>query len=117
MRRTAGLLFLLLALLHLSTAVARASEALRPEVLETFFRLRGRPILHCSDGTSYVVVSLGADGALVGYGVDGQPDCPYATWGQVEFEALATGPTTRLGQDLVFVNGQFAQWPAVGVGP
>jgi hypothetical protein len=278
MRTTAGLYFLLLAFLHLSTTAAAGSNALRPEVLETFFRLRvvaaaldiekvsgpypgptaglvplasvldrpfivqrrlrgslrdawGRPILYWSDGTSYMVVSLGADGqtqfdysldppyagvpkgwagtdptddlvvvdgvayrgpaslseilrramadlritatacesyaidnnvypgpvtpidavsrietdlepvyirvltkvdpwgqpylfwsntrayALVSYGVDGQPDYPYLTWGQAEFEALATGPTTRLGQDLVFVNGQFAQWPAVGVGP
>jgi len=278
MQRTAGLLFLLLEFLHLSTTSATASDALRPEALETFFRLRvvaaavdiekvsgpypgpttglvpiasvldrplivqrrlrgslrdawGRPILYWSDGTSYMVVSLGADGqpqfdytldppyagvpkgwagtdpaddlvvvdgvayrgpaslseilrrtmadlrvtatacesyaidnnvypgpitpidavsrietdlepayirvltkvdpwgqpylfwsntrayALVSYGVDGQPDYPYAMWGQAEFEALAVGPTTALGQDLVFVNGQFAQWPAVGVGP
>ena len=40
MQRTAGLLFLLLEFLHLSTTSATASDALRREVLETFFRLR-----------------------------------------------------------------------------
>ena len=38
---------------------------------------------------------------------------PYASWGRADFETLHTGPTVRFGQDLVFVNGQFVQWPSV----
>jgi hypothetical protein len=55
--------------------------------------------------------------ALLSYGVDGQPDYPYAAWGQVEFEALAVGATTLIGPDVVFGNGQFRQWPGIGINP
>ena len=64
----------------------------------------GNPYLFWSDTQHYGVVS---------YGPDGIPDYPYTTWGLAEFEALHTGPTTRFGQDLVFVTGAFVQWPAI----
>jgi hypothetical protein len=68
----------------------------------------GNPLLFWSDTTHY---------ALVSYGSDGLPDYPYTTWGLTEFSALHTGPTTRFGQDLVFANGTFVQWPAIGQSP
>jgi hypothetical protein len=64
----------------------------------------GNPYRFWSDTTHY---------ALVSYGVDGIPDYPYASWGRTEFESVHTGPTTRFGQDLVLVNWQFVQWPAI----
>ena len=42
---------------------------------------------------------------------------PYAFWDRAEFESLHVGPTTRPSQDLVFFQGQFVQWPNVGLGP
>jgi len=68
----------------------------------------GNPFLFWSDTTFYVLVS---------YGADGVPDFPYASWGRAEFAAMHAGPTTRFGADLVFSNGDFVQWPAVGPGP
>jgi len=68
----------------------------------------GNPYLFWSDSAHY---------ALVSYGPDGIPDYPYASWGRAEFEALHTGQTTRLGQDLVFVTGAFVQYPAIVFGP
>jgi hypothetical protein len=32
---------------------------------------------------------------------------------RVLFETLHTGPTTQFGRDLVLVNWQFVQWPAI----
>jgi len=64
----------------------------------------GHPYRYWSDRNGYAVVS---------YGPDGVPDFPYDNWGKADFEALQTGPTTRTGQDLVWVNGRFVQWPAV----
>ncbi len=55
--------------------------------------------------------------ALVSYGPEGQADYPYASWRSTEFGALHTGPTVRTEQDIVFVNGQFVQWPAIMDGP
>ena len=49
---------------------------------------------------------------LVSYGSDGLPDYPYAAWGVADFESLHTGTTSQVGGDVVFVDGQFAQWPA-----
>lgn len=68
----------------------------------------GHPYLVWSDTRGY---------ALVSYGPDGQADYPYATWSSAEFNALHTGPTMRTGQDIVFANGQFVQWPAIMDGP
>jgi len=68
----------------------------------------GNPYLFWSDTTHYAVVS---------YGPDGIPDFPYATWGRAEFEAMQTASTTRFGADLVWVTGEFVQWPTVGQGP
>jgi hypothetical protein len=70
--------------------------------------LWGNPYLFWSDTTHY---------ALVSYGSDGVPDYPYPLWGLTEFQALQSGPTTRFGQDIVFANGAFAQWPAIGQFP
>jgi len=64
----------------------------------------GHPYLFWSSTYAYGIIS---------YGVDGQPDYPYATWGQAEFEALHTGETTQFGRDVIFVEGQFVQWPAI----
>ena len=55
--------------------------------------------------------------AIVSYGTDGQPDYPYAAWGEPEFSALSVGGTYLVGPDVVFVSGQFVQWPAVGINP
>jgi hypothetical protein len=90
--------------------VSRIETDLTPVYIRQFLELDpwGRPYYFWSNTTAY---------ALVSYGVDGQPDYPYATWGQAEFEALDFGPTTRVGQDLVFVSGSFRQWPAIGNGP
>jgi hypothetical protein len=68
-------------------------------------------------GNSYLFWSDRTQYALVSYGPDGIPDFPYASWGRTEFEAMHTGPTTRVGADLVFAFGGFVQWPAVGPGP
>jgi type II secretion system (T2SS) protein G len=68
----------------------------------------GNPYRFWSDTTHY---------ALVSYGVDGVPDFPYESWSRAEFEALHTGPTSRFGQDLVLVNWQFVQWPAIVQAP
>jgi len=55
--------------------------------------------------------------AIVSFGVDGQPDYPYAAWGQTDFEALSVGATSIIGPDVVFVTGRFVQWPGVGITP
>jgi hypothetical protein len=68
----------------------------------------GNPYRFWSDTQHYAIVS---------YGVDGIPEYPYATWGIADFEGLHTGPTTRFGQDLLFVTGAFVQYPAIVAGP
>jgi hypothetical protein len=61
----------------------------------------GNAILYYSDARSYLLVSLGSDG---------KPDAEYdprtAGWGQ------GKGETASPQSDLLFVNGQFTQWPA-----
>jgi hypothetical protein len=90
--------------------VARIETIVSPIYIRTLPKLDpwGNPFLFWSDTTHY---------ALVSYGPDGIPDFPYASWGRIEFEAMHAGPTTRFGADLVFANGEFVQWPAVGPGP
>jgi hypothetical protein len=68
----------------------------------------GHPYLFWSNTQSY---------ALLSYGVDGLPDYPYATWGQADFEAVTAGASTLIGPDVIFVNGQFRQWPGIGINP
>jgi hypothetical protein len=68
----------------------------------------GHPYRFWSNARAYAIVS---------FGVDGQPDYPYAAWGQTDFEALSVGPTSLIGPDLVFVNGRFVQWPGIGITP
>ncbi len=68
----------------------------------------GHPYLFWSDTTHY---------AFVSYGPDGISDFPYATWGRTEFDSIHTGPTTRFRADILFVSGEFVQWPTAGVGP
>lgn len=68
----------------------------------------GQPYRFWSNTRSYAIVS---------YGVDGQPDYPYAMWGQAEFEALAVGAAALVGPDVVFVNRQLVQWPGIGIAP
>ena len=91
-------------------AVARIETILEPTYIRSLPKVDpwGNPFLFWSDTTHY---------ALVSYGPDGTPDFPYATWGQIEFEALRTGQTTRFGADIVFANGQFVQYPTIGEGP
>ena len=86
--------------------VERVEHDLEPIYIRVLPKLDpwGNPFHFWSDTQSY---------ALVSYGPDGEADFPYSTWGRAEFEALHTGPTTRVEQDLVFVAGQFVQWPAV----
>jgi hypothetical protein len=50
--------------------------------------------------------------AIVTYGSDVQPEFPYETWSQSDWNALPSGSTTEPGRDIVFVNGQFVRWPA-----
>ena len=68
----------------------------------------GNPYLFWSDTQHYGIVS---------YGPDGVPEYPYANWGLTEFTSLHTGPTVRFGQDLLFVDGAFVQWPSVSQRP
>jgi hypothetical protein len=90
--------------------VTRIETSVEPTYIRTLPKVDpwGNPYRYWSDTTHY---------ALVSYGPDGIPDFPYATWGRPEFDAIHTGLTTRLGADLVFANGQFVQWPTVGLGP
>ena len=64
----------------------------------------GNAYLFWSDATSYAIISLGSDGSS---------DHDYATWGRAEFRAFNPGQTAVPGRDLVFVDGQFVQWPFV----
>jgi hypothetical protein len=90
--------------------LASIGSALEPTYIRPLPTLDpwGHPYLFWSNTRAYAIVS---------YGVDGQPDYPYATWGQAEFESVPVGSTTRLGQDLVFVNYRFVQWPGIGINP
>ena len=86
--------------------VATIATALAPVYIRNLPRVDpwGNPYFFWSDSAHY---------ALVSYGPDGIPDFPYASWGRTEFEAMHAGSTTRFGADLVFVTGEFVQWPAV----
>ncbi|HJQ98314.1 MAG TPA: type II secretion system protein GspG [Candidatus Polarisedimenticolaceae bacterium] len=86
--------------------VARIEGAIAPVYLRVLPKLDpwGHPYLFWSDTTHY---------AFVSYGPDGTPDFPYTTWGRAEYGGLSGGSTTRFGADLVFVDGEFVQWPAV----
>ena len=86
--------------------VARIESAVEPTYIRVLTEVDpwGNAYLFWSDTTHY---------ALVSYGPDGIPDFPYATWGRTEFEAMHAGSTTRFGADLVFVTGEFVQWPIV----
>jgi hypothetical protein len=86
--------------------VARIESSLEPIYIRVLPDLDpwGTPYRFWSDSQHY---------ALVSYGPDGVPEHPYADWGRAEFESLETRPTTRFGQDLIFVTGAFVQWPAV----
>lgn len=64
----------------------------------------GNPYLYWSDTTSYALVSLGADGS---------PDHDYETWGKEQFQAFHPGVTAEPGRDIVFVDGDFVQFPFV----
>ena len=90
--------------------IGRVASDLEPIYIRSVPRVDpwGNPYRFWSDTRLY---------ALVSYGPDGIPDYPYASWGRVEYESLDVGPTTRFGQDLVFVSGRFVQWPAIGDGP
>jgi len=90
--------------------VARIETILEPTYIRALPKVDpwGNPFRFWSDTTHY---------AFVSYGPDGIPDFPYASWGRTEFEAMHYGPTTRFGADIVFVTGQFVQWPTVGEGP
>jgi hypothetical protein len=68
----------------------------------------GHPYLFWSNTVSY---------ALVSFGVDGLPDYQYASWGQPQFEAVTAGASSLIGPDVIFVNGQFRQWPGIGITP
>jgi hypothetical protein len=62
---------------------------------------------------AYLFWSGGSSYAVVGLGSDGVADPDYAAWGGEEFQAFRPGPITSAGADIVFVDGQFVQWPAV----
>ena len=91
-------------------AIDRIARDIEPIYIKHLPRVDpwGHPYLVWTDTRGYTLVSFGADG---------QPDYPYASWGSAEFGALHTGPTVRMGQDLIFANGQFVQWPAFLDGP
>jgi hypothetical protein len=86
--------------------VSRIEAAVAPIYIRVFPKVDpwGNPYLFWSDAMHY---------ALVSHGPDGIPDFPYATYGRTEFEAMHAGSTTRFGADLVYVTGEFVQWPAV----
>jgi hypothetical protein len=68
-------------------------------------------------GNPYLIWSDPAVGyALVSYGSDGQAECAYPAWTWPAWNALYAAETPQTGRDLVFVTGQFVQWPA-GVEP
>lgn len=62
----------------------------------------GHPFLYWSDKAGYVVISAGADGVL-----DIEWDT-FPPW-DLKFE----GETKRPEADIIFANGQFAQWPPI----
>jgi general secretion pathway protein G len=62
----------------------------------------GNPFLYWSDGTSYLVVSSGADGLL---------DRSYLVDAGGIDESAFTGEFDDPNNDIVFANGQFTQWP------
>lgn len=62
----------------------------------------GNPFLYWSDETRYVIVSPGADGVL-----DSVWDDSAAAFREIEL----AGEIDNGNADIVFANGQFAQWP------
>jgi len=66
---------------------------LTPTYLKTLPEVDGwnRPIQYAGSATGYTLISWAADGA---------PTTPYRF-----------GPTTSFADDIVFVDGQFVQWP------
>jgi len=91
-------------------ALTRVASSLQPIYIRQLPIMDpwGHPYLFWSNTQAY---------ALLSYGVDGLPDHPYDTWGQAEFEAVSTGASTLIGPDVIFVNGQFRQWPGIGINP
>jgi len=91
-------------------ALTRVASSLQPIYIRQLPIMDpwGHPYLFWSNTQSY---------ALLSYGVDGLPDHPYDLWGQSDFEAVATGASTLIGPDVIFVNGQFRQWPGIGINP
>ena len=68
----------------------------------------GHPYRFWSNARAYAIIS---------FGVDGEPDYPYAAWEQTDFEALSVGATSLVGPDVVFVTGRLVQWPGIGILP
>ena len=84
-------------------------EALQP-TLEPVY-IRRVPLLDPWN-TPFGAWSRFLDGyALVSYGSDGTPEHDYASWGMEEWSSLTPTQTVEPGRDIVFVNGQFVQWP------
>ena len=66
----------------------------------------GHGLLYWSNGTTYLIISTGADAAA---------DVPYQTWTTAQFLVLLNMPPstqTDLRKDILFGQGQFIQWPA-----
>ncbi len=63
----------------------------------------GNPYLFWSDGTSYMIVSLGSDGVA---------DVPYGDASPPR-SVIKGGPARGSESDIVFVDGEFIQWPEV----
>lgn len=84
-------------------------EEIRPAITPLYIRelpakdAWGNDILYWSDERSYIIVSMGADGAL---------DQSYATDGGSLGDLKFAGAFADASTDLVFANGQFVQWPA-----
>lgn len=61
----------------------------------------GHEILYWSDGSSYVIVSVGSDGVL---------DKPYVSAAGLVDDSSFTGAIDNTDADIIFANGQFVQW-------
>ena len=72
---------------------SQLTAVLTPTYLKTLPAVDGwnRPIQYAGGPTGYTLISWAADGT---------PTTPYRF-----------GPTTAFSDDIVFVDGQFAQWP------